>query len=111
LGKDRGLFVRHIGGLPGSSAQAIEVTDATSSSDELESWAGDRIISLGDYHDDLPEGLLSLEEQEEVDEVENNGRRMYSFAEVAYDSTRRRYHRVREAQDGLTWVLRNLSTG
>jgi hypothetical protein len=48
---------------------------------------GDRVVCLSDYHNDLPEGLLSQEEQEEPDETENNGRRipLYSFAEVAYD--------------------------
>ena len=66
--------------------QSVEVTCVTSSSDVLESCARDRTICLGDYHDDLAGGLLSPEEQEELDEAENNGRRMslYSLCSLCY---------------------------
>jgi hypothetical protein len=32
--------------------------------------ARDRLICLGDYHEDLPDGMLSISEQEELGEAD-----------------------------------------
>ena len=76
-----------------------------------ETWAGDRIVCPGDYHEDLPAGMLTTSEQEELEKAEDEegGMELYSF-------TRERYQYVdsingynRSEQNDQNWVLRNLS--
>ena len=44
-------------------------------------WAGDRIVCPGDYHEDLPAGMLTTSEQEELEKAEDEegGMELYSF--------------------------------
>lgn len=52
-----------------------------------QSWAGDRIICLGDYHEDLPDGILSISKLEELGWAdEGEEMTLYAFADEHYRS-------------------------
>lgn len=86
-------------------------------------WIGDRIICLGDYHEDLPIGLLSQSEQAELDKAEldeaelneagdsdgGNGMNLFLFAENKYYKPEYRYHDHILTKNSQLRVLRNLS--
>jgi len=75
-----------------------------------QSWAGDRIICLGDYHEDLPDGMLSISEQEELDRAdEGKEMTLYAFADEHYQSVDGISAFNRPRLSGGHWILRNLS--
>jgi hypothetical protein len=74
------------------------------------SWAGDRIICLGDNHEDLPAGLLSTAEQEELDKGdEGEEMRLYQFASEHYQKVKGISAFNPPQLSGGHWILRNLS--
>ena len=74
------------------------------------SWAGDRIICLGDYHEDLPAGMLSTSEQEELDQAdEGEEMKLYEFASEHYQNVNGTSAFNRPQLSGGQWILRNLS--
>jgi hypothetical protein len=93
-------------GLPDTLVHVLE--QATEPGlDEAPCWIGDRIICLGNYHNDLPTGLLSPEEQAELDEVGDDYSSLYYFARETYLEMEWPYYNGR--QDSQMFVLRNLS--
>jgi hypothetical protein len=74
-------------------------------------WAADRIICLGDYHEDLPAGMLTTSEQEELENTgdEEDGMELYSFADDQYQYVDGIDGCNRLEQNGQNLVLRNLS--
>lgn len=68
------------------------------------SWAGDRIIYLGDYADDCPEGLLTEDEEKELNHPDYTG--LYDFAAQRYKNAS--HWDVRKLPRP-PWVLRNLT--
>ena len=74
------------------------------------SWAGDRIICLGDYHEDLPAGMLSISEQAELDKADD-GKEMslYEFADQHYQYAKGINTFNSPQLSGGHWILRNLS--
>ena len=66
---------------------APHATNSDSALPPEKPWAGDRIICLGDYHEDLPAGLLSTAEQEELDKGdEAEEMSLYRFASEHYQN-------------------------
>lgn len=56
--------------------QAIDTAPNATNSSEIpfeKTWAGDRIVCLGDYHEDLPAGVLIASEQEELEQAGDEG--------------------------------------
>ena len=85
-------------------------TNSNSALPPEKSWAGDRIICLGDYHEDLPNGLLSISEQEELDKADGGeGTTLYSFADKYYQPVNGISAFKRPQLSGGHWILRNLS--
>jgi hypothetical protein len=75
-----------------------------------QSWAGDRIICLGDYHKDLPDGMPSISEQEELDRAdEGEEMTLYAFADERYQSVDGISAFNRPQLSSGHWILRNLS--
>ena len=74
-------------------------------------WAADCIICLGDYHKDLPAGMLTTSEQEELEKAgdEEDGMELYSFANYQYQYVDGIDGCNRLEQNGQNWVLCNLS--
>ena len=96
-------------GLPSTLIPLLrrDVTNSSAIPPE-KTWAADRIICLGDYHKDLPAGLLTTSEQEELKKAgdEEDGMQLYSFAYDQYQYTSG-YDRFEPNDQNL--VLRNLS--
>ena len=98
--------------LPNTLVPLLE-QDATNSSaiPPEKTWAGDCIICLGDYHEDLPAGMLITSEQEELEKVEDeeDGMEFNSFAREQYQYVDGINGYNRSEQNDQNWVLRNLS--
>ena len=98
--------------LPNTLVPLLE-QDATNSSaiPPEKTWAGDCIICLGDYHEDLPAGMLITSEQEELEKVkdEEDGMEFHSFAREQYQYVDGINGYNRSEQNDQNWVLRNLS--
>ena len=85
-------------------------TNSDSALPPEQSWAGDRIICLGDYHEDLPDGILSISEQEELDRADEGEKMtLYAFAREHYQSVDGISAFNRAQLSGGHWILRNLS--
>ena len=89
---------------------APHATNSVSALPPEKSWAGDRIICLGDYHEDLSAGLLSTAELEELDKGdEGEGMSLYQFACEHYQYVGGISAFNRPQLSGGHWILRNLS--
>jgi hypothetical protein len=73
-------------------------------------WARDCIICLSDYHEDLPAGLLSTTELEELDKGdEGRGMSLYQFTSKHYQYVGGISAFNRPQLSGGHWILHNLS--
>ncbi|KIL71494.1 hypothetical protein M378DRAFT_6227 [Amanita muscaria Koide BX008] len=73
------------------------------SSDTIGSWAGHRLITIGDYMGECPAGMLTKAEEDEIADEDS----YYNFVADNYHSYRPDGHGT--APDGHVLILRNLS--
>jgi hypothetical protein len=86
--------------------QAFDVATNYSALPLQTSWAGDRIICLGDYHEDLPAGMLSISEQEELNKAdEGEEMTLYEFAGRHYQYVNGIGAFNRPQLSGEHWIL------
>ena len=79
----------------------------SSDSDDVGIWAGHRLVTIGDYMEECPAGMLTKAEEDEVDEwLDKEERNSY------YDFVAENYHKYKNPEKVLLQrmlILRNLS--
>jgi hypothetical protein len=86
LGKAWGMSLRQLAKGACSTSEAACYKTFQPLAIHPKTWDGDHIICLGDYHEDLPAGMLSTSEQGELDKAgdKEEGGQLYAFTAEQY---------------------------